>query len=87
MGAPNLPNDERRPEPRKAKPNAEVALGGADAVPTTSYVTGEGTEPERRKTAREPAARVSAGGMGIAGWIAIAVVVAIALFFGASLFR
>ena len=86
MGSTNPPEDQRRPDARPDLPNPEAALGGADAVEKTSYVTGSGTSPERRKVDRT-AAGVSAGGMGMRGWILIAVVVAIALFFGASLFR
>ena len=88
---PHQPDRPDRPDPRQDLPNPEAALGGADAVEKTTYVTGSGTEPggvERRGRPRgEPAARVTAGGMSIAGWILMLVVVAIALFFGASLFR
>jgi hypothetical protein len=87
MGSTNLPEDPKRPDARRDLPNPEAALGGADDVQKTSYVTGSGTDPERRKTSREPNARVGGGGMGIGGWILIAVVVGIALFYGASLFR
>ena len=86
MGSMNLPEDPKRPDARRDLPNPEAALGGADDVQKTSYVTGSGTEPDRRKTSREPAARMSGGGMGIGGWVLIAVVVGIALFYGASLF-
>jgi hypothetical protein len=90
MGAMNVPEEPRRPEPRRQDPrqdlpHPEAALGGADDVAKTTYVTGSGTEPERRAVPRVPAARVG-GGMGIGGWVLIAAVVGIALFFGARLF-
>ena len=37
--------------------NPETALGGADAVEKTTYVTGQGTEPEARHQAGTPSAR------------------------------
>ena len=91
MGAMNVPEEPRRPEPRRQDPredlpHPETAFGGADDVAKTTYVTGSGTEPERRAVPRAPAARVGGGGMRIGGWIVVAVVVAIALFYGASLF-
>lgn len=86
MGAMNLPDDPRRPDPRQDLPHPEAALGGADDVEKTTYVTGSGTSPEARKGDDRPIARVSGGGMGIGGWILMAVVLGIALFYGASLF-
>ena len=87
MGSTNLPDDPKRPDARRDLPNPEAALGGADDVQKTTYVTGSGTDPERRLTSREPAGRTGGGRMGLGGWILIAVVVGIALFYGASLFR
>ena len=87
MGSMNLPDDPRRPDPRRDLPNPEAALGGADDVEKTSYVTGSGTSPEARKTDDAPIARVGGGGMGMGGWLLMLVVVAIALFYGAGLFR
>ena len=94
MGTPNTPDRPdrpHRPDAHQDLPNPEAALGGADSVEKTTYVTGSGTEPggtERRGAHRgRPAARVGGGSMGIAGWALVIVVVAIALFFGASLFR
>ena len=43
MGATNLPDDPRRPDARRDLPNPEAALGGADDVQKTTYVTGSGT--------------------------------------------
>jgi hypothetical protein len=50
--------------------NPETALGGADAVEKTSYVTGSGTEPETIKPAGV-SATVPAGGGKNATWIII----------------
>ena len=41
--------------------NSETALGGADAVEKTTYVTGEGTEPEAR-IPEDPNRRKGEGG-------------------------
>ena len=57
------------PEDRYKDP--ETALGGADAVEKTTYVTGRGTEPETRKPAKEPAARVPSGAGPSTAWIII----------------
>ena len=87
MGSTNLPEDSRRPDPRRDLPNPETALGGADDVQKTTYVTGSGTNPEERRKADRSVAPTTGGGMGIAGWVLIAILVAVALFFGGSLFR
>ena len=50
--------------------NAEAALGGADAVEKTTYVTGSGTEPETVK-APGVGAVVQAGGGQSATWVII----------------
>jgi hypothetical protein len=62
------------PDDRYRQPDA--ALGGADAVEKTTYVTGSGTEPER--TAREGApARKGEGGTGPNATWAIVVFLAV----------
>jgi hypothetical protein len=61
--------------------NPEVALGGADAVEKTTYVTGTGTEPEALKRPGAPVARVSAGGIGATGAIIIFLLVAAVLVY------
>ena len=58
------------PEDRYEQP--EAALGGADAVEKTTYVTGKGTEPETRKIDDGPAARVPAGSGQGAVWAVLA---------------
>jgi hypothetical protein len=67
--------------------NPETALGGADAVEKTTYVTGKGTEPEARQDANAPTARVPSGsGHGatwaIIGFLAVAAVLVYLLGFG-----
>ncbi len=65
------------PEDRYSNP--EAALGGADAVEKTSYVTGSGTDPEKRdptpvgqrKGEGSVTANVSAGGGQGATWAII----------------
>jgi len=52
--------------------NPEAALGGADAVEKTTYVTGRGTEPEARAPDDAPIARVPAGKGLNATWIVLA---------------
>jgi hypothetical protein len=54
------------PEDRYAHP--EAALGGADAVEKTTYVTGSGAEPETHKEGEGVTARVPAGGGQGATW-------------------
>jgi hypothetical protein len=72
---------DRRNDPNE---DLEVALGGADAVPGTPFVTGCGTEPEDH---------CSPGGLplGLAGtmifWIALAIAVFIALAAAGNLAR
>jgi hypothetical protein len=57
--------------PEDRYPDSETALGGADAVEKTSYVTGSGTEPEARTGSDGPVARVPAGGGQGATWAII----------------
>ena len=51
--------------------NPEAALGGADAVEKTTYVTGQGTEPGGTQPPGSPSARVPAGGGQGATWAII----------------
>ena len=66
--------------------NSETAMGGADAIEKTSYVTGRGTSPEARSDG--PIATVpSGGGISMGAIVVVVVLVAIALLYGGSLFR
>ena len=64
--------------------HVEAALGGADAVEKTSYVTGKGTEPSDSSAGKPVATAGSGGGLGGLGWAIGALVVlgAIALLLG-----
>ena len=56
--------------PKDRYVDRETALGGADAVEKTTYVTGSGTDPDARK-GTGPSARVPAGGGQGATWAII----------------
>jgi hypothetical protein len=58
--------------PQDRYKNPETALGGADAVEKTTYVTGKGTDPSAQKAPSEPSARVKSGGGVSAAWAIIA---------------
>jgi hypothetical protein len=58
--------------PERRYQNPESALGGADAVEKTTYVTGKGTEPEGRRADDAPSARVPAGSGQGATWAVLA---------------
>ena len=66
--------------------NPETALGGADAVEKTTYVTGQGTEPEARHVGKTSARVPSGSGHGatraIIGFLAVAAVLVYLLGFG-----
>jgi hypothetical protein len=67
--------------------NPEAALGGADAVEKTTYVTGKGTDPSAARPPGTPSARVPAGSGKGATWailafLAIAAVLVYLLGFG-----
>jgi hypothetical protein len=67
--------------------NPETALGGADAVEKTTYVTGRGTEPSGNQPAGSPSARVGAGSgqwatWAIIGFLVVAAVLVYLLGFG-----
>jgi hypothetical protein len=73
--------------PQDRYKNPETALGGADAVEKTTYVTGKGTDPSAQKPAGEPSARVRSGtGQGatwaIIAFLAIAAVLVYLLGYG-----
>jgi hypothetical protein len=64
--------------PQDRYKNPETALGGADAVEKTTYVTGKGTDPSAQKPPGEPSARVKSGGQG-ATWAIIAFLIVAAV--------
>jgi hypothetical protein len=70
----NVPDDRYR--------NPETALGGADAVEKTTYVTGKGTDPAGSQPPGSPAARVGAGSGQAATWaVVVFLMVAAALVY------
>jgi hypothetical protein len=82
---------ERPPEensfPKDRYSDPETALGGADAVEKTTYVTGKGTDPEAMHKGGTTSARVPSGSGHGATWaiiafLAIAAVLVYLLGFG-----
>jgi hypothetical protein len=69
---------------RYAHPEAQ--LGGADAVEKTTYVVGEGAEPDTR-TRGDYIARGAAGGTNLAVWIIGGLAALIALVYAIGIFR
>jgi len=67
--------------------NEETALGGADAVEKTSYVTGSGAEPEGKPIAGAATNVPRAGGVSVGAILIGVVALAIALVYAAGLFR
>lgn len=75
---PDQPNDGGTfDESRYANP--ETALGGADSVEKTTYVTGKGTEPEGKRSPDDVSAKVPAGGGQSATWVIIGLLMAAAV--------
>jgi hypothetical protein len=74
---------ERPPEepsfPEDRYENPETALGGADAVEKTTYVSGKGTEPEAQHKEGTPTARVPSGSGHGATWAIIGFLAAMAV--------
>ena len=66
---------------------AETALGGADSVQKTSYVTGAGTEPEGAPRANVSARTPTGGGINVAAWVIGLVAALIALVYAFGVFR
>ena len=66
---------------------AETALGGADSVQKTSYVTGRGAEPEGAPRAGVVARTTTGGGINLGAWIVALIALAIALVYAFGIFR
>ena len=66
------------PFPRDRYVDPETALGGADAVEKTTYVTGKGADPDAQR-AEPPAARVPSGTSIGTTWIVLAFFVVAAI--------
>jgi hypothetical protein len=67
--------------------DAETALGGADAVEKTSYVTGSGTSPEAMPIAGVTVPTPSGGGVNLLAWAVGAIAIIIGLVYLVPLFR
>jgi len=65
----------------------ESALGGADSVQKTSYVTGEGTEPAGAPRAGVVARAGTGGGLNVTAWVVGFLALAIALVYAFGIFR
>jgi hypothetical protein len=79
------------PSPEPATPSGsesspEAALGGADAVEKTTYVVGEGTDPEGRPTGSY-VARDAADTRSVGVWIVVGIAALIALVYIVGIFR
>jgi hypothetical protein len=64
----------------------EAQLGGADAVEKTTYVVGEGTEPDRPQTG-DYVARGAAAGRSVGVWVIGGIAALIALVYAIGIFR
>ncbi|MFL5575425.1 MAG: hypothetical protein ACJ79S_05595 [Gemmatimonadaceae bacterium] len=85
------PSRERRDTPDTVDPDvfeyAESALGGADTVQKTSYVTGEGTEPSGAPRASVVARTPAGGGVNVTALVIGLLALAIALVYALGIFR
>jgi hypothetical protein len=80
----------REPGPDQSRSryeHAEAALGGADAVEKTTYVVGEGTEPDRRPRGPYAGRGAATGGTNLVVWVVVGIAVLIALVYIVGLFR
>ena len=65
----------------------EAQLGGADNVQKTTYVVGEGTSPDRRKSDRTSARAKNGGGAHTIVWVVVVLVILGALVLALGLGR
>jgi hypothetical protein len=72
--------------PSEPDRSPEVAFGGADAVEKTTYVVGEGTDPEARPTGPYVARDVT-GTRSVGIWIVSGIAALIALIYVIGIFR
>ncbi|HEY8312176.1 MAG TPA: hypothetical protein VIG47_16540 [Gemmatimonadaceae bacterium] len=72
------------PEPKFSDP--ETALGGADAVEKTTYVVGQGTDPNALSPVGKPAP-VGKNGINPVVWGVVALIVLIAVIYVFGAFR
>lgn len=72
------------PEPKFV--DSETALGGADAVEKTTYVVGDGTDPNATSPVGKPAS-VGKYGINPVVWGSVAVVVLLVVVYAFGVFR
>lgn len=70
---------------RRRSEDREAQLGGADAVEKTTYIVGDGTEPEAQPTGRY-VARSAAMGSNVAVWAIVAIAALIGLVYAIGIF-
>jgi hypothetical protein len=70
---------QENPTPRDRLRDPEAQLGGADAVEKTTYVVGEGTDPNARKGEGPSATGTSRGGPTIVLVVVLTIMVLVAL--------
>lgn len=63
--------------PNPDLPDPETAYGGADAVEKTTYVVGEGTDPNARAPKGHPP-EVGRRGLGWIGWVVVLIAIIVA---------
>ena len=66
--------------------DSETALGGADAVEKTTYVVGDGTDPDALSP-RDGPTRVGGSGLTLVGWIAIAIALLVGIVYAIGIVR
>ena len=64
----------------------EVVVGDADNVQKTSYVVGQGTDPDAPDTRGASARVATGGGINLGVWAVAAVAIILALLYGLGLF-
>jgi hypothetical protein len=67
--------------------NPEAQLGGADAVEKTTYVVGDGTEPDARPRGDYAARDAARSGANLGLWVIGGVAALIALVYAIGIFR
>jgi hypothetical protein len=77
---------QENPVPRSHYPDAEAQLGGADAVEKTTYVVGEGTDPNAMK-GKGPSATVPSSAPRIVVVVVAVLVVLVVLAYLIGIFR
>jgi hypothetical protein len=83
----NPPPDTEGGADRSKDRPPEADLGGADAVEKTTYVVGDGTEPEARQSGPYVARDAARTGGSITLWAIVTVAALIGLVYAIGIFR